>query len=76
MCNRPEVTIVGVFDMQVCVPKNFTNKQVIEFAESNNPSGTKNGWQIRKEGNPDLAGYSERTTCDEREGFVHIMLDT
>ncbi len=70
-----EVTRAKLLDMQVCIPKDWTDYQVIEFAESRNPSGTKNGWMIRKEGNKLLIGDPERQPCEEHEGFVHIMLD-
>ncbi len=33
------------------------------------------GWQIRKKGDPLLGDDPERQPCDDREGFVHIMLD-
>ena len=68
---KPEITRYGILDMQVCVPKDWTDEQVLEFAEANNPGG----WQIRREGDPFLNGDPERVPCDEREGFVHIMLD-
>lgn len=75
MDNIPEVTRVGFLDLQVCVPKDFTDKQAIEFAESNNPCGTEKGWTVRKEGDKGLSGNPERNQCSERKGCVHIMMD-
>lgn len=74
MSKEAEVTKYGFLDMQVCVPSDWTDEQVSEFAESSYPCGTEAGWSIRKkvEGNPD---YPERVPCQERDGFVHIMLD-
>ena len=74
---KPEVTKHGILAMQVCVPKDWTDAQVLEFAESQYPCGTQAGWQIRKQGNPLLNGCDERVVCDqgERKDFVHIMLD-
>ena len=54
-----EVTRRGALDMQVCVPADWTDAQVIAFAEQSNPCGTRGGWQIRKEGDPDLSGDPE-----------------
>lgn len=54
---------------QVCVPKNWTDEQVKDSA------GTTNGWFIRKNGDQLLNGDPERRVCDDRKGFVHIMLD-
>lgn len=70
-----EVTKVGVLDMQVCVPATWTDEQVIQFAEQENPCGTVCGWFIRKQGDPLLEKAPERTPCAHHKGYVHIMLD-
>lgn len=69
----PEVTRMGVLDMQVCVPSDWTDEQVRAFAEERYPCGTANGWQIRIPGHEILG--SSRVPCSGREGFVHLMLD-
>jgi hypothetical protein len=65
----------GLLDMQVCVPKEWTDAQVETFANADNPCGTSLGWQIRREGSPLLAGKPERVTCSTDADHVHIMLD-
>lgn len=75
MNDDPQVTRLGVLDMQVCVPADWTDEQVIRFAEEKYPAGTTAGWQIRREGDKHLAGDPERAQCHERPGCVHIMLD-
>lgn len=75
MKKDPQVTYSGMFDMQVCVPKSFSNKEVLEFASKANPCGTTSGWSIRKQGSADLQGKDERVECQGRKGYVHIMLD-
>jgi hypothetical protein len=72
---EPVVTGTSGFSMQVCVPKDWGNQQIIAFAEKENPCGTTNGWLIRKEGDNALKGMPERNQCSERGGFVHVMLD-
>ena len=74
---NPEITRRGALDMQVCVPKTWTDDQVKSFADCNNLCGTSLGWQIRKEGDEALNGAPERVPCSSatRNGFVHIMLD-
>ncbi len=62
-------------DMQVCVPKVWTEQQALEFAEKNNPCGTANGWSLRRKGSEYLGGDDERQQCSEHESHVHIMLD-
>jgi hypothetical protein len=55
----PQVTRRGALDMQVCVPADWTEDKIKEFANTRNPCGTENGWFIREEG--DLS--------------LHLMLD-
>jgi len=70
-----EVTRRGAFSMQVCVPADFTDEQVKEFADRENLCGTENGWFVRKAGDKALNGDPERQPCESRAGHVHIMLD-
>lgn len=71
----PKVIQIGALDMQVCVPTDWSDEQVIEFANRENPCGTTGGWFIRKKGSKYLQGAPERRQCEERAGYVHIMLD-
>jgi hypothetical protein len=71
----PEVLYGGIFDMKVCVPTDWTDEQVLDFAGEEYPCGTTNGWFIRREGDKALLGDPERQPCADREGCVHIMLD-
>lgn len=69
------ITKRGLLDCQVCVPVGWTNAQVNEFAERENPCGTEHGWQIRRYGDSALKGALERVKCEANPGYVHIMLD-
>ena len=73
--NAAEVTMSGPLDMQVCVPESWTDGEILFFAEREHPCGTENGWSIRKKGSRFLAGVGERVPCEERDRFVHVMLD-
>jgi hypothetical protein len=75
MSELAEVTRFGFLDMQVCVPEDWPDNNVITFAEKEYPCGTSYGWHIRREGDEALLGQPERNPCAKREGFVHIMLD-
>lgn len=75
MSEKAEVTKKGLLDMQVCVPEDWSDEKVIDFAEQSYPSGTIGGWFIHREGSEELGGYPERNPCNQRKGFVHIMLD-
>lgn len=73
----PVVTIRGVIDMQVCVPKDWSDDRVVDFANRENPAGTDYGWYITRAGDRALNGDPERTTCqadDRSSAYVHIML--
>lgn len=72
---HPEVTRIGLLGMQVCVPKEWLDDKVKQFADLSNPCGTINVWQIRKDGDLALVGDPERVACESKDGFVHIMLD-
>ncbi len=71
----PRVNGRWVLSIQVCVPNEMPDDQVVAFAEKEYPCGTENGWQIRREGNEALEGDPERVKCGERSGCVHTMLD-
>lgn len=71
----PEVVRTGFLDMQVCVPKTWSDEQAVEFLESEHPCGTKNGWVIRREGSDLLSGSPERAQCCDKSEFVHIILE-
>lgn len=60
--------------MQVCVPKEWKDKQVESFANSANLRSP-DSWHIRKQRDAALMGNDERERCGDRIGFVHIMLD-
>lgn len=71
-----EVTKCKGLSMQVCVPADWTDDQVNEFAERENPCGTTHGWAIRRQGDEMLMGDNEREPCvGGPDGNVHIMLD-
>jgi len=65
----------SVFSVQVCVPRDWTDAQITEFADQYHPCGTEHGWCIRREGDPTLNGDPERVTCSKRDGVVHVMMD-
>lgn len=72
--NKPEVTMMRFLSMQVCVPHNWTDKQIKNFADDEYFCGTEKGWVIRKDKEL-LNGDPERNPCEERKGFIHVMLD-
>ena len=64
--NGAEVTRAGVFNNQVCVPESFSDEDAVEFLETQHPAGTSGGWFVSEE--------LGRVQCEDREGFVHIVL--
>jgi hypothetical protein len=72
---KPVITHRGAFSIQVCVPTNWSDEQVKEFADNESLCGTTRGWQIRRQGDKALVGDNERERCWNRHDFVHIILD-
>ena len=77
-----EVIRIGALYTQVCVPEEWTDQEVVDFTEADNPCGAFAGWHVRKaggswlsNGKDKLGGYPERNPCADRPGHVHIILD-
>lgn len=64
--NKPCMVRIGLLDMQTCVPHDYTDKQIIEFVESQHPCGTTQGWHI----DYDLG----RVQCAKDENCVHVVV--
>lgn len=62
-----EVIRRSLLSVKVCVPSDWTDERVVEFAEREYPCGTKKGWRIRP----------GRFRCenDATMVMVHIVLD-
>jgi hypothetical protein len=76
MISRP---VVGLLAMQVCAVEDATDEEILEVANRDNPSGTRNGWMkvIRKEGDvtPDAAGNKGLPVdCEEVPGRKHFLV--
>lgn len=71
----PQIAHYGFLDCQVCVPKEWTDAEVLEYVEKEFPSGTQNGWFIRGPGHELLNGAPYRVPCSDRSGCTHIMLE-
>jgi hypothetical protein len=66
---------MGVFDLQVCVPVDWTDEQLTEFANEQVEAGTTNGWVMMHNGNKYLEGDPERVPCAEKANFIHARLE-
>lgn len=60
--------------MRLCVPGNFTEEQIVEFAENKNPCGTSHGWELAKEGHLSLEGNKDRIMCAGDVDNVHVVV--
>lgn len=75
MSEQAQVLRRGALDMQVCVPRDWTDEQVKDYADTAIMPGTTNGWTIRRTGDEALDGDPERAPCDLHTYKVHITLD-
>ena len=74
MDEKPVVTRMTVLSMQVCIPEDWNDEQIVAFAENENPCGTSAGWVIIRQGDKRLQGTDARVQCVERPTFVHVCL--
>jgi len=69
---KPKIMGMGMFEMAVCVPGLFTDEQVEEFANREQPCGTSYGWKVRKGDSEE--GGDERVQCHDHPDNSHIIL--
>lgn len=79
---QPVVVKFSTLLLQVCVPDNYTDEQIVEYAEQTLPRDTAKRWKIVREGDSKLGkcnacdrGYAEREPCEERPDCVHVLLE-
>ena len=65
----------SLLSLQVCVPRDWSDSQVAEFANTTDPTGIDSQWAIRREGDSALSGDPERVQCESHADRVHVMLD-
>jgi len=70
------VMMKGHISMEVCVPAEWSDEQVLEFAEKQNHCRTASGWTIRSECDRSISEAKDRVQCVTRKDYVHIMLDS
>ena len=70
---KPEVMRQNLISCHICVPADWTDKQVLTWIADENPSGTDNGW-ITLDENEHPDGNPKRNPCNDRKGYVHMVL--
>ena len=69
------ITRESFLAIQACVPEEWTDEQVLEFAHDPRPRENGFQWWLRREGDPALQGAAERVPCAKRLGHIYVMLD-
>lgn len=64
MARDPIVLEVSLGSLRLCVPGDWTDLQVLEFAEDEEPCGAKCGWKI----------CGERLACRDGDGMAHVIV--
>jgi hypothetical protein len=72
--SRGQIIRRGPLDLQLCVPTEWTDEEVREYANHAELCGTANGWQIVREGDKYLNGDPERVRCENLISHVHIRV--
>ena len=73
--NRVEVTqpMIGICFMQVCAEWDATDEEILKVANSENPSGTANGWsEVARENHEDEK--MRPVTCENDKNRKHFIL--
>jgi len=70
-----EILKITALSMQVCVPKDWDDDQIHEFANDTESLLGSMSWEIRREGSVLLNGDPERAQCSSKPDHVHLMLD-
>ena len=70
----PQVIRSSLLAMQLCVPDDWTEEQIVTFAESQNPCGTTHGWGLCQDGHASLGGTPARMNCANENGRVHVVV--
>jgi len=60
----PEIVHFGVNKTVACIPRDWDNEQIMNFANKANPSET-GDWELSKVYPDD---------CNARDGFIHVTL--
>jgi hypothetical protein len=78
--NRVVVTraFIGICGMQVCACKDATDEEILSVCNSENPSGTSNGWsQVVRQAEEGSLFQTEKSLpvqCADDPGRLHFMV--
>lgn len=70
---QPAVVRSSLLWMQVCVPKDWSEEQITNWANINSPTGISSQWELTTLGHALEHGYERCAQCD-RFGSHHHML--
>lgn len=77
---KPEVVAWSMFGARLCVPRHWSDGEILAFAKSR--PEVVGGWgadiverfYVAKAGDVVLAGDEPRIVCEERPEFVHVVV--
>lgn len=72
--STPEIIKQRAMGMQLCVPEDWSQDDILRFAEKEAPCGTTNGWFLCDDGHPSLGDSPARVPCAQQDGFVHVVV--
>lgn len=56
----------GLLHLQLCVPGEWTDEQVVDFAEQEQPCGSSGGWSVNL--------GAKRVPCADGGGMIHVIV--
>lgn len=72
---KPSVIQQRFLNIQICVPKDWTDEQAEEFANEEISTGITSKWEMVHDNDDMLNGDPERAQCDDDPEYIHIVLN-
>jgi hypothetical protein len=66
--------IMGICHMQVCACKDATDEEILATCNSENPSGTQNGWSVVCHADDEFWGKLAPVKCEDDPERIHYMV--
>ena len=60
--------------LRVCVPREWSNDEITDFANTERPTGIKSCWVVAENGASVLGGDQARIRCADDREKVHVVL--
>lgn len=72
-------SMIGICGMQVCAVSDATDEEILNVANTRNPSGTKNGWSVVLRTKEQIEEFNLEENClpvecDDNSSRTHFLI--